>query len=73
MIKHKLTELLESNDIVMPTLLGKSVRIENDPQVYQVIDTRWRSQEIVLRDKHSDKTFTLPGADFFKMAIMITD
>lgn len=74
MIRQKnreLTELLKSTDIVIPTLLGKNFRIENYPNVYQVVGTRWRSKEIVLKEEKTEKTFTLPGSDFFKMATMI--
>jgi hypothetical protein len=70
---RELTALLKSTDIVIPTLLGKSFRIENDPNVYQVVGTRWRSQEIVLKEESTEKTLTLPGNDFFKMATRIDE
>jgi hypothetical protein len=70
---RKLTELLESTDIVIPSLLGKSFRIADDPEVYQVIGTRWRSKEVVLRANNTEKTMTVVGHDFLKTATMVSE
>ena len=70
---RKLAELLDSTDIVIPSLLGKNFRIENDPKIYQVVGMRWRSQEVVLRDGSSEKMRTMPGHDFLKTATRVEE
>lgn len=70
---RKLNDLLESTDIVIPSLLGKNFRIENDPNIYQVVGLRWRSQEIVLREEATDKLRTMIGDDFLKLATRIEE
>jgi hypothetical protein len=67
------TELLDSTDIIIPTLLGKNYHIENEHSVYQVVGTRWRSKEIVLKEASSDKMLVLFGNDFFKTATIVDD
>ena len=76
MIKSKnriLTELLASNDILIPSLLGKKYRFENDDGVYQVIGTRWRSNEIILKEASTEKMVTLIGNEFFRVATGIEE
>ena len=70
---RKVTDLLESTDIVIPSLLGKNFRIENDPSVYQVVGLRWRSQEVVLREEASEKLRTMIGDDFLRLATRIEE
>ena len=73
-IKNRmLTELLASNDIVIPALLGKKIRFENNEQVYLVVATRWRSREIILKEVCSEKMRTLSGSEFFNHATSIDD
>ncbi len=70
--KHrKIADILDSTAIVIPSLLGKNFRIEDDPSVYQVVGLRWRTQEIVLRADESEKLLTMIGGDFLKLATRI--
>lgn len=76
MIKNKnqlLAELLASTEIIIPSLLGKSFRLENEREVYQVIGTRWRTQEIVLKESSSEKMRTMQEIDFLRMATSIDE
>ena len=65
--------LLDSTDIIIPTLLGKNFHIANDPDIYQVVGLRWRSQEIVLRQESSEKLRTMVGQDFLRLATQIQE
>ncbi|PRC94551.1 hypothetical protein [Solimicrobium silvestre] len=76
MIKKKnrqLTELLASTDIVIPSLLGKNFRIENDVKIYQVVGMRWRSQEIVLKEEATEKMRTMVGDEFLRLATRVEE